>query len=492
MPKAYTLPAGKGDRYRQVVLPLSLPAGRYVRAVEFRAGRAPVHHAVVRVDRTHASRRRDGADGAPGFDGVMAPPDVQNPDGHFVGWTPGQGPILSPAGMPWRIERENDLVVELHLIPGTSPVAVQPAIGLYFTDQPPTATPVELTMGVKTIDIPPGATSHRVTDQYVFPVEVTLLSLYPHAHYLGRDMQVIAVLPGGGVKRLLHIPEWDFHWQQEYRFATPVTLPQGTTLTMQYTYDNSAANEDNPSTPPKRVLYGARSTDEMANLAFQVLPRSKSDGRMLVKAFAARSAQADVAGAELLVRIDPADAHNQWWLGRSYVEVGRTAEAIGPLEASLRIDSSSATAHDYLGRALFAERRPAEALVHLQRAVALSPNDEVLQIDLGKVLVETGRAAEGIQTLRRAIAINPEFSQGYQSLGVALVRTNRLADAVDAFRRAVALTPESADAHNGLGVALAQTGQQAEALQHFQAAVELDPDNASARDNLLRARSKRQ
>jgi Flp pilus assembly protein TadD len=185
--------------------------------------------------------------------------------------------------------------------------------------------------------------------------------------------------------------------------------------------------------------------------------RSKSDSRMLVKAFAARSAQADVAGAELLVRID----------------------------------SASATAHDYLGRALFAERRPAEAFAHLQRAVALSPNDEVLQIDLGKVLVETGRAAEGIQALRRAIAINPEFSQGYQSLGVAVVRMNRLADAVDAFRRAVALTPESADAHNGLGVALAQSGQQAEALQHFQVAVDLDPDNASARDNLLRARSRK-
>ena len=52
----------------------------------------PIHHAVIRVDTTQASRRRDGQDGKPGFDG-MRWDNAQDPEGHFVGWAPGRGPI---------------------------------------------------------------------------------------------------------------------------------------------------------------------------------------------------------------------------------------------------------------------------------------------------------------------------------------------------------------------------------------------------------------
>ena len=166
---------------------------------------------------------------------------------------------------------------------------------------------------------------------------------------------------------------------------------------MDYTYDNSAANGGNPSRPPRRVTYGARSTDEMGNLALQVLPRSAADGRRLANAFVDRDTRENVASAEMLARLDPASAQAQAYLGRCYVEAGRTADAIAPLEVALRLDPASAAAHDYLGRALSAERQPEAALVHLRQAAALSPRDEVLQIDLGKVLLDTGRASEGMQ-----------------------------------------------------------------------------------------------
>jgi tetratricopeptide (TPR) repeat protein/mono/diheme cytochrome c family protein len=483
--RAFTLRPGTGDRYRQLVFPLSMPAARYVRAVEFRPGPAPVHHAVIRVDRTHASRRLDGADGQPGFEGVMAP-DVKNPDGHFVGWTPGQGPIVAPAGMPWRLERGSDLVVEAHMIPGATVQAVQPTIGLFFTDMPPRDSPVELLMGVKTLDIPAGERGYRATDRYTFPVDVTLLGLYPHAHYLAHDVQVAATFPDGTTKRLLHIPRWDFHWQQEYRFATPVTLPAGTTIAMEYRYDNSSQNDDNPSRPPRRVTWGLKATDEMANLSLQVLPRSKAAGRLLARAFLERARQASMASAEMRVRIEPGNAMHHLDLGKSYVEAGRTAAAIPALESALRLNAQLPLAHDYLGRALFAERRTAEAFTHLERAVALVPNDEVFHIDLAKVLVETGRAADGLRAFERAIAINPEYGQAHEGLGVTLVRLGRFNDAIAAFQRAVAVAPESAAAENGLAVALAQAGRMEEALQHVRRALDLDPDFTPARDNLAR------
>jgi Tfp pilus assembly protein PilF len=486
-PRAFTLASGKDDRYRQLVYPLSIAAGRHVRAVEFRPDGAPVHHAVIRVDRTSGSRRRDGADGQPGFEGVMAP-DVKNPDGHFVGWTPGQGPIVAPAGMPWRLERSMDLVVELHLVPGDAAVAVRPAIGLYFTDDPPVSTPVELTMGVKTIDIPAGARAYQVSDRYEFPVDVTLLSLYPHAHYLGREMRIAATFPDGRTTPLLHIPRWHFHWQQEYRFVTPVPLPRGTTLSMTYVYDNSAENHENPSSPPRRVTYGLRSSDEMGNLGLQVLPRSRADGRLLVSAFLERDRQANVASAELRVRIDPSNAEYQLDLGKSLVEAGRAAEAVAPLEAALRANPSSATALDYLGRAHYAARQAKPALAALRRAVALAPGDEVLHLDLGKVLTDTGQHSEAMASFQRALAINPDYSQAHEGMGIALVRAGRFAEAVSALERASALAPDSSSIANALGVALAQAGRRAEALQAFQRAVDLDPGNVSARENLARTR----
>ena len=100
------------------VLRSPLKKGVFIRAVEFKTNGAPIHHAVIRVDASSASRRRDGEDGQPGFDG-MASQTVQDPEGHFIGWAPGRGPILSPDGIPWRLERGADLVVELHLVPSS-------------------------------------------------------------------------------------------------------------------------------------------------------------------------------------------------------------------------------------------------------------------------------------------------------------------------------------------------------------------------------------
>ena len=163
--------------------------------------------AVIRIDRTGLSRRRDLEDPGPGFDGMVAA-EVQDPDGHFIGWAPGRGPIVAPDGMPWRLDRGSDLVVELHLMPGKQPEAVKPTLALYFTDKPPVADPVMLIMGSKAIDIAAGQANYVAEDRYTLPVAADLLSLYPHAHYLGKEMVVRAALPDGTSRQLLRIAQW--------------------------------------------------------------------------------------------------------------------------------------------------------------------------------------------------------------------------------------------------------------------------------------------
>jgi hypothetical protein len=62
---------------------------------------------------------------------------------------------------------------------------------------------------------------------------------------------------------MIWIKDWDFNWQGSYRYVTPVKLPKGTRLEMQYVYDNSSANPHNPSNPPREVKFGEETTNEM-------------------------------------------------------------------------------------------------------------------------------------------------------------------------------------------------------------------------------------
>ena len=159
--------------------------------------------------------------------------------------------------------------------PSGKPEAVSPSIGLYFGDQAPTRTPAMLRLGRQNIDIPAGDARYTVSDSYLLPVDVEVEAVQPHAHYRLRDVHGVATLPDGTTKALIDIKDWDFRWQHVYRFVTPLRLPKGTRLSMQYTYDNSAANARNPQRPPARARWGQRSSDEMGDLWIQVLTRDE-------------------------------------------------------------------------------------------------------------------------------------------------------------------------------------------------------------------------
>jgi tetratricopeptide (TPR) repeat protein len=482
--RAYTLRPGD-EVYRNLVVHTSLASAVFVRALEFKTGGAPIHHAVIRVDTSGTVANQDGQDGQPGFDG-MAWRAGQDPEGYFIGWAPGRGPILSPDGMPWRLERGADLVVELHLLPGKTPVDVKPTVALFLTNTPPVATPLTLKMSSRLIDIPAGATDYPITDTFKLSAAVDLLSVYPHAHYLGKDMLVTASLPDGSVKTLLHIPKWSFHWQQDYRYESPIPLPAGTTMTMRYTYDNSTANPENPRRPPVRVRLGPHSTDEMAELVLQVLPKSLADAHALVQALVDHDALANVASAEQDAREAPNDAENQTALGSAYVQVGRYADAVPPLEAAVRLNDRSAAAEDLLGSALLELGRVDDALVYMRRAAVLAPRNATIQFNLGNGLKKSAQPQAAAEAYARAIALNPEFPDPHVNLGALLVEHGHAAEAVPHFARAVELRPNSAVLHTNLASALAAAGQFAAAMRQVRLALDLDPSYAPALEDLSR------
>jgi hypothetical protein len=89
------------------------------------------------------------------------------------------------------------------------------------------------------LDIPAGNNHFVVTDEFTLPVDADVLAIYPHAHYLGKDLQAIAKFPDGRSENLIHIPDWNLNWQAVYRYAQPVKSPKGTTISMNFRYDNS-------------------------------------------------------------------------------------------------------------------------------------------------------------------------------------------------------------------------------------------------------------
>ena len=143
---------------------------------------------------------------------------------------------------------------------------------------------MDVALGSTAIDIPAGESAYQVRDHFTLPVAVDALGVFPHAHYVCRRMDAWAVLPGGERRWLIRIGEWNFDWQEQYRYSAPLRLPAGSRLEMEFTYDNSAANPRNSHQPPQRVVWGPGSGDEMAGLHLQVVPADAADAEELGQA----------------------------------------------------------------------------------------------------------------------------------------------------------------------------------------------------------------
>lgn len=450
MAQPYTLRPDGPDLFRTFVLPIPTTTMKYVRAIEFRPGEGRgVHHANIGVDRTRSSRRLDAADPEPGYVGAMVQ-DAAYPPGYLLGWTPGQQPRPSPDGMPWRLEAESDLVVQLHLQPTGKPEPIKVSLGFFFTDTPPVQSPVGLRMGSETIDIAAGQATYEITDSYVLPVDARVLALQPHAHYLGREMFATATLPDGTDRSLIEIRDWDFRWQDVYRFASPPVLPKGSTIRMRFTYDNSAANARNPFQPPQRIVWGQNTTDEMGDLWVQFVPVRREDTTLLGADIARKTRAEDIAAYTRVLQGDPKNPLRHDALAMLYMQDGRLPDAIAHFRDSLRLNGDSAPTHYNLGIALSMLRQYAEATREYEAAVRLDPSHAEAHNNLGAMLHVAGRLDEAATHYRKAFDLRPENAEARSNLGRLLLLQDKAGEAAPQFEQALRVQPDSVSALTGL------------------------------------------
>ncbi len=521
MDESFIVPAEGVDVFRNFVLPIPVSATKFIKAVEILPGNPRVvHHANLLIDRSQSSRKLDAADPAPGFGGmeVSIAAESFDPDSHFLFWKPGSLPSVEPDGMAWRCDPGTDLVLNMHLQPSGKPERIQAEIGLYFSDKPQTIFPMLLQLEHDgAIDIPASAKEFVVTDQFKLPLDVDVLGVYPHAHYLGKDLQGVATLPDGSKQTLIQITRWDLNWQGIYKFRRPLSLPKGTTLSMRFVYDNSTANPRNPHNPPQRVRAGNRSSEEMGHLWIQVLPRvAKTDGQdtrvLLQEALmrrrlekypadftahfnlgaalqsAGRDAEA-ITDFQRALRVRPNDPVTLTNLAVSLQAVGNPTAALEHYRQALRLKPDYANARYNLANLLLAQGRITEAISHLREALRLHPDDAGALNSLGSALAMSGNSTEAARQFEKSLQINPDNAEAHFNLAALLTQQNKAVEAALHYEQSLRLNPNNADAHHELGVLFARRGDFARAITHFEQALKLNPDLPNLKENLQRARA---
>jgi Flp pilus assembly protein TadD len=521
VPQSFTLQPSGTDVFRNLIMPYPLKETHYVRAMEIKPSPASVvHHANVLIDRTAGLRRQHPTDWQAGVPGMELYVDAGNrfdPDSHFLFWKPDTPALIEPEGMPWRIDPGNDLILNIHLKPSGKPETLDAQVGLYFSPDPPAKQPMLIALERDDqLNIPPGDANFVVEDSLTLPVDVEVLGAYPHAHYIGHDMQGWAILPNGEKKWLVWIKNWDIDRQSVYRYREPLLLPAGTVLHMKYTYDNSATNPHNPHVPPVRVQAGNRSEDEMAHLWLQVLPvntpPNAPDPRLLLEEAWMRQRLAKM----------PADQVNLYNLASALAGQDKFAEAIQVYDQELKLAPKDVRTLTAMGAALEGAGQIDQARERYNDAISLAgPSDSGAcdaRFDLARMGVRQADYAQAEKEFRALLSACPEDAETRSGLGAALLGAGHADDAAKEFRRALELDasdftalynlgaiaadsgdanhaaklleaalrswPASPDAHEKLAAAYAQQGKLSDALAQLRTAASIAPDDAKIHSSL--------
>ncbi len=187
-----------------------------IRAMEIRpAAPQVVHHANVLIDRTASWRRQHPdtwRDGVPGMELMLLTQATASiPDSHFLFWKPDTPALVEPEGMPWQLDAGNDLILNMHLKTLRQAGNGSPRKSVFTSptrrhESNPCCCSLNTTL--PSIYRPASATSWSKTNLNC-PLLSTCWESYPHAHYLGKDLEAYAVLPGGRKVWLIWIRNWD-------------------------------------------------------------------------------------------------------------------------------------------------------------------------------------------------------------------------------------------------------------------------------------------
>jgi mono/diheme cytochrome c family protein len=194
---------------------------------------------------------------------------------YLFGYLPGETPRIYGGGVARFLPKGSRIRFGMHYTPSGRAAEDVTALGVVLGESQAPYLAETMYMHSKDVDIPPHSTAEFSADMRV-PYDVVLYALTPHMHLRGRTFTAEARFPDGTERLLIRIPEWDQDWQNSYLFAEELALPAGTTIHMVGTYDNTAANPNNPD-PDQHVVLGQQIWEEMLTMAVEwIRPREEA------------------------------------------------------------------------------------------------------------------------------------------------------------------------------------------------------------------------
>ncbi len=273
--ESYTVSAAGEDEYRCFVLPTDFTEDKFIAGFEVMPGnKKVVHHVLLFIDTSGMAEKLDAADPGPGYATTAGFPGFV-PSGGLGGWAPGNTGRPMPEGTARLLPKSARIVMQVHYHKSGKTEQDQTRVGFYYAKGEVKrgifdlmVLPLRARFGG--LNIPPGDLSYECKASLTLADDYFFYSTTPHMHLIGRDMKVVATLPDGTKKPLIFVSDWDFNWQESYRYKEPIALPKGTKLDMSAHFDNSASNPNNPNDPPKKIVWGEQTKDEMCIAFFEV------------------------------------------------------------------------------------------------------------------------------------------------------------------------------------------------------------------------------
>jgi hypothetical protein len=262
------------DEYRCFALDPGQDALSFITGYQVVPGNAAIVHHVLGFIVDPAASARDGRTNAEvmqalhdtdpnpereGWSCFGAAGDGVEVEGAPITWGPGLGVMSYGAGLGVPLAPGRQLVVQVHynladsqnigasdqtrLLLRTVPLVERPALFLLedpLLDSLDDEVPASLPPGEASVKYTWERTGAQLGIPAGLPTE--LVSLLPHMHERGRKY-TFEVDNGSGYECQGQIDRWDFNWQRNYDYATPVPLTSETRLRVTCDFDTTGLNE---------------------------------------------------------------------------------------------------------------------------------------------------------------------------------------------------------------------------------------------------------
>jgi hypothetical protein len=322
------------DDYSCFSIPTGLLQNKKLRAFEVIPGNPEiVHHALVFLDESGNYQTNTN-----GF--CMGPGD-----GLLGGYTPGALPIVFPSNgtnfnLGVSVPAGSNIVLAMHYPHGSAGEVDQTRVRLWFYDDAVSIREVTTAAVIQnwSFALPPNQETPVSASFSGIPSDVSLLSVFPHMHLLGKSIESYATPPVGDNIPLIRINRWDFHWQSFYSLENLVRIPAGSTIHGNGVFDNTASNPNNPSDPPQWVGPGEGTNDEMFMIYFQYLPYQQGDELVDLEPLIQMPTTVESIGSkssESRLAVAPNPASDQIWF--SYIANGSERVGVYIYDASGRL-----------------------------------------------------------------------------------------------------------------------------------------------------------